>query len=220
VAYTDAPSQPQLDWIASLLEKKDLERHPTVFDATNAMDAGEHAAFMKAITNPVNRRDASQLIDLLKASPWKKAKVTAAPLPEVPAGRYYVREATMGVDGFIQVDKPTTGKWAGYTFVKDITDGTSWDAQRKIKGREAAAILAEIAKDPARAAQEYGFRTGHCGKCHTKLDVNLSRHMGAGPVCAVHYGIDPAPYRDELRAAGIDPTGSNDDLSVLHAVAA
>jgi hypothetical protein len=77
----------------------------------------------------------------------------------------------------------------------------------------------EIAKDPGEAAVMFGHRTGRCSRCGEDLKVNLSRKMGIGPVCAKHWFANDvrlarmADAREKLRAAGIDPKDSNDDLS-------
>ena len=128
----------------------------------------------------------SKKIDELKTMP----KVVAdskdkSPLPDVPAGRY----AVDGEDGtlkFYRVDRPTEGRWAGYTFVKVQAS----DELHPVKGRIAsAAILNKIvAVGPQEAMLRYGREIGSCGHCGRTLTNEESRERGIGPVCAGKMG--------------------------------
>ena len=108
---------------------------------------------------------------------------TAAPVANVAAGRYAV-EGTDGVLRFYRVDKPTEGKWAGYTFVKIYASDNTYP----VKGAGRAAVLAEIAKDPRAAMLRYGREIGACGHCGRTLTNEDSRAKGIGPVCAQGMG--------------------------------
>lgn len=96
----------------------------------------------------------------------------------VPAGRYAI-EAD-GVIKFYAVDRPTEGKWAGYTFVKVQAS----DDLFPVKGQAAKAVLAAIAVDPKAALVRYGHAIGKCGLCGRTLTDEESRAAGIGPVCA------------------------------------
>lgn len=102
----------------------------------------------------------------------------------VPAGRYAIE-----VDGtlkFYVVDRPTEGRWAGYTFVKvQASDDTF-----PVRSREArTAILAQISDDVEGAMLRYGREIGRCGHCGRTLTNEESRARGIGPVCAGKMGF-------------------------------
>lgn len=102
----------------------------------------------------------------------------------VPAGRYAIE-----VDGtlkFYVVDRPTEGKWKGYTFVKvQASDDTF-----PVRNREArTAILAQISDDVEGAMLRYGREIGRCGHCGRTLTNEESRARGIGPVCAGKMGF-------------------------------
>jgi hypothetical protein len=100
-------------------------------------------------------------------------------LAEVLEGRYAV-DTEAGHLGFYKVDRPTEGKWAGWTFVK-VQAGPEW---HPVKSRATkAAILAKIAADPKGAMLRYGVELGHCGHCGRELTDETSRAYGIGPVC-------------------------------------
>jgi hypothetical protein len=102
-----------------------------------------------------------------------------------PAGRYALEdtdprtgESTLR---FIIVDKPTTGKWKGYTFVKEQAGPTFYavrDLARIIR------FLGAISADPLAATVRYGHELGVCGMCGRALTNKESRDAGIGPVCA------------------------------------
>lgn len=105
---------------------------------------------------------------------------------EVPAGRY----AVTGEDGatkFYRVDRPTEGKWKGYTFVK-VQAGDELHNVRSRGTRDA--VLAKIASDGVKEAMlRYGRELGHCGHCGRTLTNEESREAGIGPVCRGKMGF-------------------------------
>lgn len=112
------------------------------------------------------------------------AQPTATDLPEVPAGHY----AVDGEDGtlkFYRVDRPTEGRWAGYTFVKVQAS----DDLYPVKGGAATAILAKIAEAPVEAMTRYGQEIGSCGRCNRTLTDETSRAFGIGPDCRKIMGL-------------------------------
>lgn len=103
----------------------------------------------------------------------------------VPAGRY----AVTGEDGatkFYRVDRPTEGKWKGYTFV-EVQAG---DELHNLRGRAARdGVLRKIAEAGVQAAMErYGREIGACGHCGRTLTNEDSRERGIGPICAGKMG--------------------------------
>jgi len=128
--------------------------------------------------------------------PTKDTTPRPAPRPTVspealpPAGGYALDTqagATNGV-AFWLVDRPTHGKWAGWTFLRQQLgpeakragavrpDGSATNAA-------AATTLARIAADPRGAAVRYGKELGVCSVCLSQLTSEW-RLKGIGPVCA------------------------------------
>lgn len=144
--------------------------------------------------------DASRVIDALLSCPpvYTAPAPSAAPaadggvdLSSVPAGIY-------GVPGFdtrlkVRIDKPTKGKWAGWTFVKD---GAEYGHEQRYGSVRPGDTyrgmimdqLRAIAASPAEAAAKYGHLTGHCSICGRKLEDEESVKAGIGPVCRAKVG--------------------------------
>lgn len=132
--------------------------------------------------------DASQAIDKMIATNKElrtKANaalrtVTAAPKTTdgVLAGHYAI-EYNDDIK-FVVVDRPTEGRWAGYTFTKLLVGPDEVRIPRDL----ANTFLALIAEDPKAAAIRYGKEIGRCGICHRRLTVKASREAGIGPICA------------------------------------
>jgi hypothetical protein len=104
-------------------------------------------------------------------------------LPDVPAGRYACE-----MDGtwkFYQVDRPTEGRWAGYTFLKVQASDELYNIKNRTQVRM---ILDLIARDPKGSMLEYGRRIGRCGHCHRTLTDSESIAAGIGPICAGKMG--------------------------------
>jgi len=105
---------------------------------------------------------------------------TSAPAVDVPAGHYAIDSTGANDLAFYRVDRPTTGDYAGRTFVKLIVGG---HPDRNVRRDHVAGILARIAADPAGAAQRYGTELGQCSSCNRHLTDELSRQLGIGPEC-------------------------------------
>lgn len=154
----------------------------------------------------------SELLDsmLATAKEWRadrpKAPVAASPAVDVPAGRYAV-EGDDGELKFYRVDRPTEGRWAGYTFVK-VQAGDEF--HRLPSRRTEEGVLAKIAADPKAAAVAYGKAIGRCSSCGRTLTNNISRELGIGPVCGGRvfgdeFSTEVRAARESLRERGVDP---------------
>ncbi|WP_156150390.1 DUF6011 domain-containing protein [Gordonia sihwensis] len=136
-----------------------------------------------ADTDTLTCAAASALIDELLPRA-KAAKVTPPPVdvdPDLtPAGRY--RIVYVGAEMTVKVDRPTTGRWAGWVFVKEIdADGE----ERRLSRADSKGVLAVIAATGAKAASSaYGRFTGVCGVCGRTLTNPDSIESGIGPICA------------------------------------
>ena len=117
-----------------------------------------------------------------KPSPGKALFVT-----NVPEGHYAVDSETGNNDlDFFRVDRPTEGKWEGYTFVKRVVGG---HPDYRIHGKEAQAVLCRIEEAGVKeAALRYGKEIGRCCKCNRHLTDETSREFGMGPDCRSQVG--------------------------------
>lgn len=101
---------------------------------------------------------------------------------KVPEGYYAVTvEGWKEPLSFFKVDAPTTGKWAGYTFVKHIIGGHE---PIRIKGDSARTILQLIGADIDAAGRRYAAEFTRCYKCNLQLTDEVSRARGLGSTCA------------------------------------
>lgn len=178
----DPATEPQINYIYSLVARRDTS---TVSGLVDTVMRHINAGTLKHCT-------VQSAINVLKAQPRKEApaqreesavSAIAAAAPLVPAGYYAV-----GEDDdlrFYQVDKPTTGRWKGYVFIKVQAS----DEFHQIKSiPERARILTEIAKDARGAAIRYGKKIGRCSICNRTLTKPNSIDMGIGPICASRQG--------------------------------
>lgn len=169
----DSITPPQLDYIEGLMEKRNLDHLlPTQREFLNNRD--------NIIT--LTKMQASKVINELKKCPIiEKPREVEPEENDIPAGRYFVVDPTNNEERFFKVDKPKDGRWKGYTFLKVQASDDFYPIKDKAH-REA--VLAEIAKDPINAMNEYGIRLGKCGNCGRTLTNIDSRLRGLGPVCA------------------------------------
>jgi GNAT superfamily N-acetyltransferase len=165
---TNPASDKQTDLITRLLGEKDLSG--SKFEGHTVCPAG--------LTGGRNGT-ASAAITALFALPRKTAAAPAATAtPDVPAGRYAVEHE--GTLKFYKVDRPTEGRWAGYTFVKVLASSD----EHRVSRETAAYVLATVAVDPEAASRRYGREIGSCGRCGRTLTDANSRAEGIGPDCA------------------------------------
>lgn len=198
-------SEKQNDLIRTLAAERDLTALSDVQQAYLArVLAGE------VVPSGGRGGGASRIIDALFALPRKPAPEAV----EVPAGRYAVELGGRNVVEFFRVDRPTEGKWAGWTFVKQQASDDEWP----VKGARKTEVLAAIAIDPQAALLLYGQEIGSCGNCGRTLTDDISREMGIGPDCAAHLGIDrpkPASRRRSAPAAQEAPSGTPASPAVI-----
>lgn len=174
LSNANCASDKQLAWVADLLRTRQAP------EAWVAKASGMLAGGM-------TKTQASAIITAFKDLPRQASQAPAPqasqPGTDVPAGRYAV-DTEEGHLGFYRVDRPTEGRWAGYTFVKVQAS----DELHPVRGQAAKAILAKIAVDPQAAMLRYGQEIGSCGHCGRTLTNEASRERGIGPVCADKLG--------------------------------
>lgn len=141
--------------------------------------------------------------DATPAKQPRKRKATATPEQLAQAARQLlvlaqaankgkIRTGYYAIDGKrYKLDAPTTGKWAGWQFLKTGSD--YHDTQRMLSVRpsgelgncteHARQVYAQIIADPVQAMLDYAAITGVCGVCGRKLEDATSVAIGIGPVC-------------------------------------
>jgi hypothetical protein len=172
VADAGEPTKRQINFIKALL----VERELTVG------------------TLPATFDDADQMIKgLLAQKPV--AKVSTKAKHDVPAGYYATPSLTGNNDlDFWKVDRPTEGKWAGYTFVKRVIGGhmdqiLPLDSKKRVKSAriarvtQVAAMDAIIAFGVDKSHKLFGTELKFCRECGIHLTDEVSRNEGIGPVC-------------------------------------
>lgn len=112
-----------------------------------------------------------------------KVPTQRLPLAEVPAGRYAI--VRLGKTEFFRVDRPSEGRWSGYTFVSQQAGDTDWPVRNR-QSRED--VLTVIGRDVKAAMLRYGMELGQCGECGRALTNEESRAAGIGPVCRAKHG--------------------------------
>lgn len=179
-AETQPQPQPEAVWVPKHKTWLDAEREHRNARATSLMEqAGrERAAELAAAAHTPAVAPAA-----------KKLAAPAATLPEVEGGRYAVMvpggyPATETLK-FFKVDRPTEGKWKGWTFLAVQASDELFpikNFQMKLE------VLRLIAADPKAAMLRYGKEIGSCGHCGRTLTNEDSRARGIGPVCADKLG--------------------------------
>lgn len=173
------PTEKQIQFLLKLASQRTQFRDTVSEDKIRQGIAEKH--------EQCSRRVISTLIDgLMKIKPDVVEDKPATPkLPDVPAGYYALVNNDDHKTYFFKVDRPTEGRWAGYTFVKRV----SGDNELRVDRTEAPNILNAIARNPLEAATRYGHETKSCGICHRRLTDETSRTLGIGPVCLKkHFG--------------------------------
>jgi hypothetical protein len=165
-------------------------------------------------TEGPSSREARTTIDGLLALPKPQAARRAtAPRPttDIPAGRYAVPSRTGANDlDFWKIDRPTEGRWNGYTFVARILGGHD---PIKVRGAEAAAAISAIESAGwQNAAQVYGQQIGSCGRCNRSLSDVTSRFTGFGSHCRSEIGIVVTAETREAAHAWAAANGHSDLL--------
>ena len=194
VTPTNVPTVKQVEFARSLwTEARDLL--DTIWKGDTTPEA--EAAFADftligqagATAKEAGRAAFSAYIDSLIAyrDTLRKAAATLptpGPAGDVPAGRYAIEEPD-GSTTFWKVDRPDSGKWAGYTFVKMLVASPSGLVENAVRNKaRREAVLAAVAQaGVAESSRLFGKRLGVCGVCGSPLTNEESRARGIGPVC-------------------------------------
>ena len=176
VVHKDKPATtPQIIWIKDLMAQRVISEEQQQWLDEKLGDTEENTQ--------INREQASRVIDAMKLLP-KRQVIRADQWPMVPAGRYAV-ENEQGVLQFYHVDRPSSGKWSGWTFLSVRAS----DELHPIRNKESKKfILDKIAENPKEASMRFGRELGKCGICGRTLTDADSRARGIGPICAQSAG--------------------------------
>jgi hypothetical protein len=143
------------------------------------------ACIVDAAAGTLGRQAASAIIDWMMGLPKLPLEANAQPgpaLPDVPEGHYAIPSLTGNNDlDFFRVDRPTEGKWAGYTFLKRVVGGKPDLPVARAQRRTVLEAIEAAGVDAAR--QQYGVSIGRCYVCNRHLTDELSRQLGIGPDC-------------------------------------
>lgn len=119
---------------------------------------------------------------------------SGAATTNAPVGRYCVDLPEWGGTMLVEITKPTSGRWAGYSFVKTPARlGAPFD--EPVKGAQAVAVFNAIESDPIGCSSMFGRVTGRCGICNRRLSEPNSQAVGIGPECRTQFsGLSNGRY--------------------------
>lgn len=170
-------------------------------------DGNAHvAAFTSSHSGAVTAVAASAEIKRLKAlvdagtTPSPGGGRREAATTVAPAGRYAVNLPSGPL--LVEITKPTSGSWAGYTFVKTVPLLAEVAAE-PVKGKQAVDVLKAIDENPRGCAGMYGRITGRCGQCNRRLSGPGSVELGVGPECMGKFsGLPQGNHMPHRQATG------------------
>jgi len=152
---------------------------------------GDGDAYVTAINakyaRTLSAAEASAEINHLKslqggARPMVQTKAKNRNSTTAPAGRYAVTLEGQKGPMLVEITKPTSGPWSGYTFVKSVPYFVGGEAE-PIMGTEALQVLNAVERNPRACSANYGQMTGRCGMCNRRLKDPGSVSLGIGPEC-------------------------------------
>lgn len=177
-------TQPQLNFLRKLAHQVtgDGNAHLAAF-------TDSHSGSVTTVAASAEIKRLKALVDSGAVNPpaprRKEAATTVA-----PAGRYAVD--LRGNSLLVEITKPSSGKWAGYTFVKTVPLVAEVAAE-PVLGKLAVDVLKAIDENPRGCAGMYGRITGRCGQCHRRLSDPSSKELGVGPECMGKFADTPQP---------------------------
>lgn len=177
------PSEKQVSYVLVLQDERQLPDGYTVKS--------------EAIIKGMERDAVSADITFLKTLPRKVGGEAINRQWSMPEGRYALHWGESGPTGwtgwhFYEVDKPSEGRWVGYTFIKRLIGAPGTYQKVDIKRSDRDEVLRAIEEDPKRAMVDYGKQARVCGRCASPLSNDDKPHphdgltsiqRGIGPVC-------------------------------------
>jgi hypothetical protein len=175
-------TEAQINFVRSLIARRDTS------GVTELVDEAELLIMDETITHG----DVNRILTVLKVLPMKddlrkrdqsvgSQIVTVG--SKVPEGYYAI--GPVGDTRFYRIDRPTTGRWAGYVFL-NIQAGNELHPVKN--HAERLRVLTLVAEDPRAAAIRYGNEIGRCSQCNKTLTNPDSIAAGIGPICSANAG--------------------------------
>jgi hypothetical protein len=176
----------QYELLQRLMEERDMPPLDPYDEIKDKISKSEASALISHLINEVKKPVAP-----------KQVKEGGAAKLDVPAGYYATPSITGNNDfDFWHVQRPTEGKWAGYTFVKRVIGGHQdqdlpRDSKKKVKddnrrlarATQTAALKAIVEFGVQKSHELFGTELKFCRECGTHLTDKLSRELGIGPDC-------------------------------------
>jgi uncharacterized protein DUF6011 len=174
---SDLVTEKQAAWMVSIAETKDGITDEMVKSLAVRLEQGFARSAASAFITKYKDLPTRAQVTARNEAVHPGASDEEIKAATVAAGRYALVKD--GVTKFYRVSLGK-GQWAGRTFV----NAQASDEQYPIRNTtERERILAEIAVNPAEAAQRYGVELGKCSRCGRTLTDETSRALGIGPEC-------------------------------------
>jgi hypothetical protein len=216
----ESPTEPQLKFINSLLDERDLRQGGKVVAATDE-EYAEAIKLLKEQAKTLSVKSASGWIERLLTFPQLPRQRTVhrggsdstVPTPtELPAGHYAI-ENNDGELRFYRLWRGTRNP----NYVKLYVSHGPDDSEVPFKS--ALTIMAKIIEaGPYDCARRYGAEIEHCCVCNTRLTNRVSRLLKIGPICGGRFWQDESTWkglvseaRERIAEAGLDPAGNVED---------
>lgn len=142
---------------------------------------------------PLTRADATKVINGLLGCPPRPNDAW----PMVPAGKYVIKGRD-GISMYYEVSKPESGRWAGFSFLSQLTGRPGDWGRTKVRDQKQDTVMRAIAADVVGAARAFGDKFCICGRCESPLTNIRSRAAGFGATCAKKLGW-PYPSKAEAQ---------------------
>lgn len=193
----------QISFLARLTDEREPHLGTGVFDEFERefVMAARHTLDMIAAGRVISKTTMSDIIDetmQVKVPRAQRTETRPAPAASTGLDVRALRSGNYGVPGSdtrlkVKIDNVTTGKWAGWVFVKDAAEygaGRKYGSARPGENYRGDITdeLAAIIADPAAAAAKYGELTGRCCMCNRTLEDEVSVARGIGPDCFRRWG--------------------------------
>ena len=181
------PSERQVKFINDLLNEKDLQP--------------EAAEGFRTALATMDKKAASNLIELLLRLPKKENKVPGAPksllqeaLSKAPKSKYAVPNVELdlsltdatkltGDHLFIEIKE-----YMGNLYMRRLHGAVGAFTRTRVANDDAVTIMNHIAKDPYKYAKIFGQIYSCCGSCGAELTDPISRELQLGPECRKKFG--------------------------------
>jgi len=213
----EGPTEPQLKFLNSLLDERDLRQGGKVVAATDE-EYAEAIRLLKEQATKLSPKNASAWIDRLLSLPHlpvtrvvtRSGQTSDIPSPsDLPAG-YYAIENADGELRFYKVWRGTRNPNYVKMYVQHGPD------ESEVPFKSSLIIMARIIEaGPYDCARRYGAEIGRCSVCGKRLTNRVSRLLSIGPICGGRYWDDDmvwkemvASARDVLLDQGLDPSGN------------